>query len=336
MDSKPPSGRQRSENASRNSVAHTDTVPLADIDENDETHRITTRQQLKDLQDSIIALGLLHPPMLIEHSSGHKIVCGFRRIAACRQLGWKSITARIHSAAANRFDIAQLAIADNAFQRPLNLIETSRALNLLVETSPDQQQLRQAQALLGLPTSSSATLEVQQICRLPQPIQDGILSDTINLSMALELGKLDDADATALVGLFNQLKVGLNKQRELLLLLSEIAKREDTAIQQLIAEEPLQNIIQSKDLDRAIQRQKVRSYLRYRRYPTISKVEADYQKLLQQLKLGKHIQLAAPRDFEGTTYAMTLHFKNQQDLNHLKEKIPNILDHPALGEILKR
>ncbi|MGD1985030.1 MAG: ParB/RepB/Spo0J family partition protein [Desulfobacterales bacterium] len=336
MDSKPPNGCQRSQNASLGPVAHTDTVLLADIDKKDKTYRITTRKQLKNLQGSILALGLLHPPMLIEYSSGYRIVCGFRRISACRQLGWTSIAARIHSADANRFEIAQLAIADNALQRPLNLVETSRALNLLVETSPDQQQLSKALVLLGLPTSSSVASKIQQICRLPQPIQNGILSDTINLSIALELGKLDEGDATALVRLFNQLKVGLNKQRELLLLLSEIAKREDIPIQQLIAEKPLQHILQNKDLDRAVQRQKVRSHLRYRRYPTLSKAEAAYQKHVQRLKLGKYIQLVAPRDFEGTTYAMTLHFKNRKDLSHLKEKIQSILDHPALGEILKR
>jgi ParB family chromosome partitioning protein len=336
MDSKPPNGQQRCENGSLGPSAHIDTVSLADIDEKDNTYRITTRKQLKNLRGSIRSLGLLHPPMLIEHPSGYSIISGFRRIAACGRLGWKSITARIHSANANRFEIAQLAIADNALQRPLNLVETSRALNLLVETSTDQQQLSKALMSLGLPTSTSAALKVQKVCRLPQPIQKGILSDTINLSMALELGKLDDRDATALVGFFSQLKVGLNKQRELLLLLSEIAKREDIPIRQVIAKKPLQNILQNKDLDRAVRRRKVRSHLRCRRYPTLFKAEADYQKHVQQLKLGRHIRLVAPRDFEGTTYAMTLHFRNRKDLGHLKEKIQNILDHPALGEILKR
>ena len=147
---------------------------------------------------------------------------------------------------------------------------------------------------------------------------------------------MNEGVAVALVGLFQQLKIGLNKQRELLLLLSEIAKREDIPIPQLIAEKPLQDILQNKDLDRAALRQKFRSYLRHRRYPAISKAETDYQKRVQQLNLGKHIQLIAPRDFEGTTYAMTLHFKNRQDLSKLKEKLQKIFDHPALGEILKR
>ena len=174
MDSNPSSGQHRSENGSPGLVTYTAAVPLAQIDEKDKTYCITTRKQLADLLDSIPSLGLLHAPMLIKHFSGYIIVCGFRRIAACRQLGWKSITARIQDANANPFKIAQLAIADNALQRPLNLVETSRALNLLTATSPDQRQLMNAILLLGLPPSASVALKVQQICRLPQPIQDGI------------------------------------------------------------------------------------------------------------------------------------------------------------------
>ena len=336
MDSKSSDDQQGFENSSPDSVARTDTVSLTEINAKDATFRITTQRQVEDLLVTIQSLGLLHPPVLIENSPGYCIVCGFRRIAACRQLGWKSVTARIHKTGADRFELARLAIADNALQRPLNLVETSRALNLLADTSPDQQQFKEAALSLGLPISPSVEPKAREICRLPLSIQDGILSGTINMSMALELGKFDAAVATALVGFFSQLKVGLNKQRELLLLLTEISKREDISIRQLIAEKPVQDILQNTATDRAIQRQNIRSYLRKRRYPAICKAEANYQKQVRQLKLGKRIQLVPPKDFEGTTYALTLHFKNRQDLSALNKRIEKILEHPALGEILKR
>ncbi len=336
MDSKPSDGRQESKSIIPVPLARSDTVSLKDIDTQDTTYRITTCNQLEDLLDTIPSLGLLHPPVLIENTSGYAVVSGFRRIAACRQLGWKSVSARIHSADQDRFQIAQLAIADNSLQRPLNLIETSRALNLLMDTSPNRQQLEKAALALGLPVNPSMVMKVQQLCRLSIPIQEGILSDTISLSMALELGKVDAKDAEMLVALFNRLQLGLNRQRELLLLVSEIAKREDISIQQLIDEQPLQDILQKTELDHAIQRQQIRTLLRQRRYPAITEAEANYQKQVRLLKLGRHIQLVPPRDFEGTTYAMTLHFKNRQDLSDLNRKINKIIEHPALGKILKR
>jgi ParB family chromosome partitioning protein len=336
MASKPSGGHKESKSITPATAARTETVSLTDIDTQDRTYRITTRNQIEDLLDTIPSLGLLHPPVLIENTSGYGIVCGFRRIAACRQLGWRMLSARIHAAAQDRFQIAQLAIADNSLQRPLNLIEASRAMNLLMDTCPDRHRLEKAALALGLPVNPSVVTKVQQLCRLANPIQQGILSDTIHLSMALELGKMDAKDAELLVGLFSQLKLGLNKQRELLLLVTEIAKREDISIQQLIGEQPLLDMLQKADPDRAIQRQQIRSLLRQRRYPAITEAEANYEKQVRQLKLGNQIQLVPPKDFEGTTYTLMLHFKNRQGLIHLNAKINEILENPALGRILKR
>ena len=87
-------------------------------------------------------------------------------------------------------------------------------------------------------------------------------------------------------------------------------------------------------MDRAIKRQKVRSYLRRRRFPAISQTETDYRKWVGQLKLGNHISLIPPKDFEGNTFSMTLRFNNRRDLADLNKKIEKIIQHPALGKIL--
>lgn len=310
------------------------TILLTDIDSDDQTFRITTRSDNEDLLGSLQRVGLIQPPLLIENSAGYSIVCGFRRIAACRQSGWTRITAGILKKSADRFTAAQVSVADNAFQRSLNLVEISRALKLLDDFGPDDPQRRNAAAALGLPTSRSVTPDIKKICRLPWPIQEAILMNTIDLSMALELGGLDPRDAEGMLWLFEQLKVGLNKQRELLLLLKEIAAREDASIPQLLDTKFLQEILKNAEIDRAVKRQKVRSYLRQRRFPAITKAESDYGRWIKQLKLGRHIDLNPPKDFEGNTFSMTLRFHNRQGLSDLKKRLDKIMQHPALSKIL--
>jgi len=334
MDSKSSDDQHVSQDISSDHTVSYQTISLLDIDVEDLTFRITTSSEIEDLLGSIQKIGLMHPPVLIANSPGYTIVCGFRRVAACRKLGRTRITARILEKSVDRFKAAQLSIADNALQRSLNLVETSRALKLLEDFSPDPQKRREAAAATGLPISGSAVAVIKKICRLPLPIQEGILRETIDLSMALELGEMDPATAGDLVRLFNQLKVGLNRQRELLLLIREIAKREDTVIPQLIAEKPLQEILKTTEMDRAVKRQKVRSYLRQRRFPEITKAETEYRKWVKQLQLGKNISLIPPKDFEGNTFSMTLRFNNRQEISDLCKKIEKILEHPALGKIL--
>lgn len=311
-------------------------VMLSKVDLTDDTFRITTCTDLDTLVSSIQKLGLLHPPLLKYNPTGYTIVCGFRRIAACLRLGWDNVSARILKENFDRFKLAQLTVADNALQRSLNLLETSRALKLLTDTCTDQKQLKQVSQDLGLPFVTGVAAKVIKLCQLPLKIQEGILAGTINMAMALELGKLDPEAADGLVEIFDLLKVGLNKQRELLLLLKEIAKREDISLPQLIAENALQELLHNAERDRAVKRQKIRSYLRQRRYPSISRAGVKYEKLVKQLKLGKHINLIPPKDFEKMTYMMTLRFDNHEELHHLKEKFEKIIDHPSLGKILER
>ena len=87
-------------------------------------------------------------------------------------------------------------------------------------------------------------------------------------------------------------------------------------------------------MDRAVKRQKVRSYLRQRRFPEITKAETEYRKWAKQLKLGNNIILIPPKDFEGKSFSMNLRFKNRRELSDLNKKIEEIIQHPALGKIL--
>jgi ParB family chromosome partitioning protein len=336
MGSKSSDNQHRFKNRSKDTTFNYRMVSLVDVSSDDGAFRITTRTDTEDLINPIRQLGLIQPPVLVSGFPGYKIVCGFRRIAACRALGWSRIIARILEETADRFQIAQLAIADNAWQRSLNLLETSRALNLLADVCPDQRRFVQAASALGLPVNPLLVAKVKKICRLPCKIQESILASTIGMSMALALAELDQPAGEALLGLFNELKVGLNKQRELLILLKEIAGREDRSVQQLIAEKPLQEILTNTRLGRAVKRQKIRSLLQQRRYPSISKAAADYAERIKLLELGSNINLIPPRNFEDTAFTMTLRFNNRKNLADLKKKIEELIVHPALSEILER
>ena len=334
MDSKSSDNQNIFNDAAADPAPSLQTVLLADVDSADTTFRITTRKELDNLVLSIKKLGLMHVPVLKYNPPGYNIVCGFRRIAACRNLGWAQIPARVLSNNFGFFEMARLAVADNALQRPLNLIETSRALKLLTGVDTEKKVLAAAAAELGIPLSPAIVPKLKKICDLPAPIQKAILANVIDLSMALALDLFNAADGQALLGLFNHLKLGLNRQRELLLLLEEISQREEIPIQQLMTEKPLNHILENTKIDRPIKRQKVRTYLRRRRFPMISAAETQYKAFVKQLKLGPNINLMPPKDFEGMTYTLTIRFDNRKELKDLKEKLEKIIHHPGLIKIL--
>ncbi|CAB1061302.1 hypothetical protein D1BOALGB6SA_6075 [Olavius sp. associated proteobacterium Delta 1] len=311
------------------------TVPLTRINLQNDDFRITTCEDVEDLLASIQHAGLISPPLLIKQSSAYTIVSGFRRVAACRKLGWSEIIARILEPEFNHLACLRLAIADNALQRPLNLIETSRAFQKLSSFSGSLKQLAETASKCGLPTNHSIINKIKGLCRLPLPLQNSILNDTISLSMANELAMLEPDTAVDLARLFEQLNLSLNKQREIVTLIGEIARREDISIRQVLAFEAFQHILTDGDLDRGQKGRKIRSFLRQRRFPRIVKAEQYYNTHIKKLKLNHEIKLIPPKEFEGTTYTLNLNFTSLTHLKTIQSMLDEILQHASFKKIVE-
>ena len=310
-------------------------IRLARIDSQDDTFRITTHTDTDELQVSIAHEGLLNSPVVIKKSAAFTIVSGFRRIDACRKIGYDEITVRVLEPRLSSLDCLRIAIAENALQRPLNLIETSRSLYKLSSLLNNSKSLAESAASLGLPANPSIISKIKDLCFLPWPVQSAILEDTISLSMAVELGFLAPDDAIAFVRLFNQLKIGLNKQKEIVTLIKEIAERDNISIHRLMEDDKLQAVLNSEDLDRTQKGRILRSTLRQKRFPRIVAAEDNFALCRRKLNLGNEIKLNPPKEFEGTAYSLTLTFSDLAHLKALQSRLHEIMKNPWFEKIFK-
>jgi ParB family chromosome partitioning protein len=311
-------------------------VKLSLIDSNDDSFRITTQINIDHLMASVDNVGVLNLPLLIEKKSGYKIVCGFRRIEACRRLGWTDVEARILDSDTKRLECITYAIVDNSLQRPLNLIEQSRSINMLCSFFKDVSALSKSLSLMGLPDNPSIIEKIKKLYHLPKFVQNGILSNTISLAMALELGRLKREAGECLAKLFQKLTLSLNKQREILSLVKEISLREDISILKVIENDNLQKLLTHKNLDRNQKIREVRLYLKQRRFPLITAAEKEFEKHVRKLKLGRGTKLVPPDNFEGTTYTLELFFKTLIELKDRKASLDALINNPSLNKILDR
>jgi ParB family chromosome partitioning protein len=307
---------------------------LSFIDSKDDSFRITTQINVDHLMDSIDHVGMLNLPLLVERETGYKIVCGYRRIEACRRLDWTEVEAKILDIDTKRLKCITYAIADNSLQRPLNLIEQSRSINLLYPFFKDVGALGKELSLMGLPDNPSIIKKIKELCHLPGSVQSGILSNTISLAMALELGRLQQGAGEGFAKLFETLKLSLNKQREILTLVKEISLREDISMLEVIENDILQKILSNEDLDRNQKIRKIRIYLKQRRFPVITAAEKEFESHLKKLKLGSGTKLIPPDNFEGATYILKLSFKNLNELKDRQASIDALIKNPSLRKIL--
>lgn len=300
-------------------------LSVSDIRFKDETYRITTAICDQTLVDSIRQIGLINPPILFRGKTAYTIISGFRRIAACRKLKIRRIKVKVLAPETTNLDRAKLAIADNAAQRSFNLVETSRALNLLSGSFVDLEGMAETARTLGLPENPEIMARIMIISRLPRIIQNSILEDRISMKMAIELGHYEPSVGALLMKVITELGLNRNKQKEVITNLVEIAARESISIPQVLASSDIRSILTDAKLDNIQKTRKLRTCLRRKRYPHLFQAEEMFKRNLKQLHLGPKITLTPSEYFEGTSFKLNLVFDNEAEL---KQRIRTIIQLP--------
>jgi len=305
-------------------------VSLDRINTGDKTYRITTKTEKDELALSISAIGLLQPPVLMKTRHDYTVVCGFRRIHACASLNIAMIPARILHSDHPKIGCAQIAISDNSSQRVLNIVEQSRAYALISHFADSPTAWRGIVESAGLASSQTAIDRILPIAGMPDSLQDAILEGRIALPVALSINRLKNEDASALCTFFRQVAAGLNIQRELLALISEISLRDDIPIARLVKQSDIIDIMRNADFSAPQKAQQLRMNLKAKRYPELSKAEASFNQKVKSLRLNPRIQIHPPPFFEGTAYRLSLRIDSRRQLKFLQSDLDKLVGHPNL------
>jgi ParB family chromosome partitioning protein len=309
-------------------------VSLSQIDSKDATYRITSRHLSSDLVSSIREIGLLRPPLLKSDGDRHVIISGFARIAACRQLGWSNIAAGLMDASTTAEQCAIVAVADKTAHRALNLVEQAHAVKLLVSVFDEKSAFNAAARRAGLDISDRLVAKLKRVAKLPPLMQSGLIEGVIALPVALAIDQMPDKEAAAAVNqLLYESNYSLNQQREILDSLVAVSRREGISIPRLLSDGLIGDIRRNAELDHRHKARMIRLSLKALRYPTISSVEKQFQRLVKKLKLPDKARLIAPPNFESSSFALRLEFDSQDDLEAMQEVLNRLISAPEIKQL---
>ena len=317
----------------------TKSVPLDTIDSEDHSCRISSLADpawIDALAESIDRLGLLQAPLILEKEPHRRIVSGFRRIAACRRSGHEGVLCRMLGPETPNRTVVQLAVAENAWQRPLNLMEKARSFALLGESYPESKRLADIVTPLGLVENPTMIDKLIRLTRLPALVQQAVETGSLGLAMALTLGTLETEEGRQILELFQTFHFGLNRQRELLELIREIAKRESIPVGQVLASDEIIAILNRTDQDQPTRGSALRRYLKKRRYPALTETETEFARVERKLGLGPRARMVPPPYFEGKTYQVTMKFDTLKELKAHNQMLEGMVGHPELKAFFDR
>ena len=310
-------------------------VSISEIDTADACCCLSLKADPGALVASMEAVGLINPPVLAQKKDEkYRIICGFRRVKACQVLGWEKIRAQVVGADHSELELLKLAISDNQSHRLLNVIEQARGIRKLGPHLPSKGRLEVLASLLGFPANKKVFEKISALDGLPEAVQAGVLDETITFEAAAHLAGLSHGEALCFFDLLKGLKLSQNKQIEMITLVQEIAMREDLQVEEVLQSKDVRTIMDRPDLNRNEKGAALRAYLKRRRFPALTKVEAESSNALKALKLSKEISITPPPYFEGGPYTLRMTFKDVDDFERRCKALDGIAKNPALKGLL--
>ncbi len=311
-------------------------ISIAEIDTGDDMCRLGLRTDADALAVSVRDVGLINPPVLRQRrDSKYQIVCGFRRVEACRRLELNEVKARVLKGDFPDLEVLKLAILDNRSHRQLNVVEQAQGIRKLSPHLPQRGRLEMLSSILGFPENQKVFEKLKTLSGLPEPVQSGVLEEIISFEAAVDLSRFSGDDALSFYGLFKRLKLSQNKQKEVITFVAEIAIREAVQPGDVLQSREIMAALDHSDLNRNEKGSQIRAFLKRRRFPALVEAEGKFAEELKALKLDEHVNVTGPPHFEGGPFTLRVTFKDEEGFSERRKALDRVAKNPALKRLLE-
>lgn len=312
-------------------------IRIDNIDFADQTFTYSGFTDLTALEQSIQEVGLIHPVFLQERAGTDKvrIVAGLKRLLALRNLEIRQVLAQVYEANENDdFELFRRHLFENASFRQFNDVERARIINKLIHQfqTPVAEVTRDFLPRLGLGINPKVIERYLPLVQLHEDIQAALAADVIGVEMATEIGRLPDHDQIFFFELCLKLKLGKNRQREILNLFQDLAKMSDSSLTAIAEKIQLEKILQ-EDVPTPVRTDRVKLALKQLRFPRLTEVEDHFKIILKKFKLPPQISLTPFPFFEENRFTVKFDFRNRAELEKLIAGLRRLAQNPALDDL---
>jgi hypothetical protein len=229
-----------------------------------------------------------------------------------------------------------LAVADAVSHGPLNIVEQSRAMNLLARCFENRKEAIAAAKAVGLAMNSKLARKLSLVQSFSRQLQEGLIEATIGFPVALRMQEMFiGADLEALSAFFRKLRLSLTRQKEMLDWIETITQRDGVSIQELLSDQQILQWRRDRRLDDPQKSRLIRQYIKKRCYPTISAFEQYYAHALKKIRMGKGIRFSPPPHFEGRSFSLGIDFSSHDECLQKVEDIQQLVQTQAFCDLLE-
>jgi ParB family chromosome partitioning protein len=289
---------------------------------------------IEGLANSIKSIGLVRPPILRNDENRLEIVCGLRRVLACKSLGWNDIEALVCEA--DEFPderCLRLSLLDNDAPGRLSPIERAIALKKFHGQGYDAEKLaREIAPLIDVPASRKYVEECLELLSMDDEVLRSVHDGSLGIDQALGLLKLEASDRLPAFQVLLSCRANLNETRELLSMIPDVAAMKNLPVPEFIDSE-LGPILNDDSLQPRKRLERLRDILRQVRYPRLTEAAAAFADTAKDMRLGERCRIAAPKNFEGDELTITIKARDADQVAETVEKLLSAGARQALAKL---
>lgn len=194
-------------------------------------------QKMDELVASIQEKGIIQPLVVRRYDDHYQIIAGERRWRAAQKAGLKEVPVTIQDVSEDW--ALEIALIENIQREDLNVIEEAVAYKYLI----DNFDLSQESVATRVGKSRSAVANTLRLLRLPECIQQSVLSGRLSMGHARCLLSLDDQDDMIEVG--NQVenkKLSVRAAESLVAKIKNFEKKEEEVKQEIAVDPQIKHL----------------------------------------------------------------------------------------------
>ena len=315
------------------------TIECAQLDFDDTTFLMSYPLEAPGVTKSVMTIGVVQPIVIsgCPCQGKYQIVAGFRRAYACRDMGFDQIHANIYPIDPDTHLMAfDLALRENLSHRIFNHVEKALILSKLSGqfACPHELILQEYMPLLELAPNEKVLKTYLKLWDFEEELKKYIARHDVPLTVIELLAGLSSDDRRSIFTLVSELKLGLNKLKELLNYLEEIALRDGQSITNILSVPEIQEILANEKQSGPQKIEALRYALKKMRFPGFTQLEEQYQTALKGLKLPRGLQLKTDRFFEDDNMDAAFRFSRPEELKTVAEELLKLSEKAELEDVL--
>lgn len=311
----------------------TEYVPLDSLYLQDERFRISRFLSLDRLILSLKEIGLIHPPLVTWRDNLLILVTGWKRVLACLELSLSPIPV-VCLEEQSDLKLFQKAFYENLAVREYSLLEKVEILKKLKHFGEEEKSiLKHYLPLLSIPPTTYHLDLYVAFSEFSPEIKKAVHEKAMPFAVLELFAAFSPQDRHRILPLL--LPLGQNKQKELLEDCREISIRDELPASEILRASDIQKVLDSKKLSPLQKSDRIRHFLRKKRYPYLSSRQERFDSALKKVDWPKDISLHPSPYFEEDNFTLQFSFRNEKELERHVSKLHDISTKKEFSEVFK-